>query len=66
MSHAGRVIADLIRKDEPTKAWFAVNQALNEAPEAPDLLYLAGCVLRSQGHLGMALPMFAKALSKDQ
>jgi tetratricopeptide (TPR) repeat protein len=66
MSLAGKAIAELIRREDHVKAWFAVNQALNEAPEAPDLLYLAGCILRQQGHIGMALPMFAKALSKDQ
>jgi len=66
MSHVGKVIAEMIRSEDMTKAWFAVNHALNESPEAPDLLYLAGCVLRAQGHLGMALPLFAKALSKDQ
>lgn len=66
MSDKGRAIAAFIKADEDTRAWFAVNAALNEDPEAPDLLYLAGCVLRRQGHVGMALPMFSKALAKDQ
>ena len=65
MSLVGRAISELIKNDEPVKAWVAVNQALNEDPDAPELLYLAGCVLRSQGHNGLALPLFSKALSKD-
>ena len=66
MSLVGRAISELIKNDEPMKAWVAVNQALNEDPESPELLYLAGCILRSQGHNGLALPIFGKALSKDQ
>ena len=66
MSLVGRAISELIKNDEPVKAWVAVNQALNEDPDSPELLYLAGCVLRTQGHNGLALPLFSKALSKDQ
>jgi len=59
-------IHQLVKQEEWVKAWHACNAALNEAPEDPELLYLAGSVLRSQGHVGMALPLFGKALSKDQ
>lgn len=59
-------IHELVRSENWPKAWWAVNDALNEAPEDPELLYLAGSVLRAQGHIGLALPLFAKALAKDQ
>lgn len=59
-------IHGLVKKEDWQNAWIAVNAALNEQPESPELLYLAGTVLRSQGHIGMSLPLFAKALSKDQ
>lgn len=61
-----RHIHELVKAENWPKAWFAVNEALNEAPEDPHLLYLAGTVLRSQGHVGMSLPLFGKALAKDQ
>lgn len=56
----------LVKAENWPKAWFAANAALNEDPDNPELLYLAGSVLRAQGHVGMALPLFGKALSKDQ
>lgn len=59
-------IHELVKAENWPKAWFAVNAALNEKPDDPLLLYLAGCVMRSQGHIGMALPLFGKALSFDQ
>lgn len=59
-------IHELVKAENWPKAWFAANAALNESPDDPHLLYLAGCVLRAQGHMGMALPLFGKALSKDQ
>jgi len=65
MSEIGKRLAELVRTED-ARAWPAVNAALNESPESPDLLYLAGCLLRAQGSLGLALPCFAKALSKDQ
>lgn len=61
-----QTVKALVAKEDWPKAWFAVNEALNEAPDDPQLLYLAGCVLRAQGHMGMALPLFGKALSKEQ
>lgn len=56
----------LVKAEDWVNAWHLVNHDLNEQPENPELLYLAGSVLRSQGHIGMSLPLFAKALSKDQ
>jgi hypothetical protein len=61
-----KFIHALVKAENWPRAFFEVNMALNEAPEDPELLYLAGCVLRSQGHIGMSLPLFAKALSKHQ
>lgn len=62
---SAKYIHQLVKSENWPKAWFAVNAALNDAPDSPELLYLAGCVLRSQGHIGMSLPLFGKALSLD-
>ena len=59
---SAKYIHQLVKSENWPKAWFAVNAALNDAPDSPELLYLAGCVLRSQGHIGMSLPLFGKAL----
>lgn len=61
-----RVIHKLVKDEQWPQAWGLVNDSLNEDPENPELLYLAGSILRAQGSIGMSLPMFAKALSKDQ
>src|SRR5688572_10785085 len=61
-----RLIHKLVKAEQWPKAWGLVNEALNEEPESPELLYLAGSILRAQGSIGMSLPMFAKALAKDQ
>ena len=66
MSDIARLIRRYFDEDQQVKAWFAVNTALNEDPESPELLYLAGAILREQGHIGMALPLLAKALSYEQ
>lgn len=60
---AAKAIHKLVHAENWPRAWFAVNAALNEEPDNPELLYLAGCVLRAQGHIGMSLPLFGKALS---
>lgn len=54
----------LVKLEKWPQAWALVNAALNDDPESPELLYLAGSVLRPMGNIGMALPLFAKALSK--
>lgn len=56
----------LVKSEQWPKAWFAVNSALNEDPDNPELLYLAGSVLRAQGHIGMALPLLGKALAVEK
>lgn len=63
---SAKAVHALVKAEKWPEAWHAVNALLNESPESPELLYLAGTVLRSQGHIGMSLPLFAKALSKDQ
>jgi tetratricopeptide (TPR) repeat protein len=63
---SARVIHKLVKDERWPQAWAMVNDALNEAPEDPELLYLAGSIMRAQGSIGLSLPMFAKALSKDQ
>ena len=63
---SARVIHKLVKDERWPQAWAMVNDALNDAPEDPELLYLAGSILRAQGSIGMSLPLFAKALSKDQ
>lgn len=63
---SARVIHKLVKDERWPQAWAMVNDALNDTPEDPELLYLAGSILRAQGSIGMSLPMFAKALSKDQ
>jgi hypothetical protein len=63
---SAKFIHALVKAENWPRAFHEVALALNEEPENPELLYLAGCVLRSQGHIGLSLPFFAKALSKDQ
>ena len=60
------ILHRLVKEERWEKAWVGVNLALNEDPDNPELLYLGGCVLRGMGHVGMALPLYAKALSTDQ
>lgn len=62
LKYCYRLVAD----EDWVKAWHAVNALLNEHPESPELLYLMGTVLRAQGHIGLALPIFSKALSMEQ
>lgn len=61
-----KLIHRLVSQEKWVHAWATVNEALNEAPDDPELLYLAGTVLRSQGFIGMSLHLFAKALSREQ
>jgi tetratricopeptide (TPR) repeat protein len=63
---SARLIHRLVKAEQWPQAWMHVNEALNDKPEDPELLYLAGSILRAQGSIGMSLPLFAKALSKDQ
>src|SRR5881628_687206 len=53
----------LIERGEPHHAWPIVSDLLNENPDNAKALYMAGSVLRNQGHVGMALQMFRRALA---
>ena len=61
-----RLCYSLIKKEDWTKAWAATNVVLNEYPDSPQALYLLGVILRQDGHIGLALPIFGKALAHDQ
>jgi hypothetical protein len=60
-----KAIRKLIAEQNTPKAWIRVNAALNDDPDNPELLYLAGSIMRDQGHVGLALPLLGKALSFD-
>jgi hypothetical protein len=55
----------LIEREDFARALPIVSELLNENPENPKAIYLAGWILRSQGHVGMALQMFRRALSLE-
>ncbi len=61
-----KAVYSMFRRDEHGKAWPIVSELLNEDPDNAQALYLAGNILRSQGHTGMALQMFRRALALDQ
>lgn len=61
-----RLARGFVQREEWSSAWLVLNKALNDDPERPETLYLIGHVLRQQGHPGAALPLFAKALAKNQ
>lgn len=52
----------LIEREDYVPAWLIVSELLNEIPDDPKALYLAGCLLRGQGHIGMALQLFRRSL----
>jgi len=56
----------LVKAERWPQAWTVVSDALNERPDDPELLYLAGAIMRAQGSIGMSLTFFAKALARDQ
>lgn len=53
----------LIEREDFVSSWMIVSELLNENPDDPKALYFAGCILRGQGHTGMALQMFRRALA---
>jgi hypothetical protein len=55
--------SQLIEREEYAQAWPIASELLNENPENAKALYLAGWVLRSQGHVGMAIQFFRRALA---
>ena len=46
--------------------WKFANQALNEQPDRPEALYLAGCALRDLGHVALAATVLRRALAFEQ
>lgn len=52
----------LVERKEFAQAWQMVSEILNTDPDEPKALYIAGTILREQGHTGMALQMFRRAL----
>ena len=56
----------LIQRENFADAWLAVSELLNEDPDSPEGLYMAGAILRGQGHVGLALSPLRRALAKEQ
>ena len=61
-----RLCFSFYQKEEFDKCWKATNAVLNEYPESARALYLLGVLLRRDGNIGLALPIFGKALARDQ
>ena len=57
---------DLIEREDYAHAWPIASSILNDNPDDAKGLYFAGWILRSQGHIGMALQMFRRALSIER
>ena len=62
MKNEIRLAHSLVHAERWVEAWAVINKLLNEDPERPEILYLAGCACRGLGHIGMGLPLLAKAL----
>ncbi len=54
-----------IAREDYAKAWPIASDMLNDNADNPKALYLAGHVLRSQGHVGMALQFFRRSLALE-
>lgn len=61
-----RMARQLMAREDFPRAWVLVQDVLNEDPERPEALFLAGCILRLQNYVGLALTVFRRALSIDQ
>lgn len=59
-------VHNLLQRQEYAQAWPIVSELLNEKPDEPQALYLAGCIMRTQGHIGVALQLLRRALSMNQ
>lgn len=66
MKNEIRLAHSLVHAERWVEAWAVINKLLNEDPDRPEILYLAGCACRGLGHIGMGLPLLAKALAKEQ
>ena len=56
-------IRDLIERGDFVNAWPIASEFLNEFPDNPKALYLAGSIMRSMDHTGVALSLFRRALA---
>ena len=56
----------LVKAERWPQAWALVSDQLNERPDDPELLYLAGTIMRAQGSIGMSLTFFSRALAFDK
>lgn len=57
---------DLVAREDWPRAWPLVNRLLNEHPENPQILFLAGSALRGMGMIGLALTVMTKCLAQEQ
>jgi tetratricopeptide (TPR) repeat protein len=62
-THQHRRARAHIEREEFVPAWAVVSELLNDNADDPRALYLAGAILRGQGHVGMALQMFRRSLA---
>jgi tetratricopeptide (TPR) repeat protein len=50
-------------REEWGSVWKFANEELNEHPDRPEALYLAGCALRAMGHVALATTVYRRALA---
>lgn len=56
----------LFRQQRFADAWEQINIALNAEPDSPEPLYLAGCIARSMGNMGVALALLRRCLAFER
>ena len=61
-----RAVHSAVKREDWPLAWRLSNAALNDAPESPEALYLAGCCMRALGNLGVANALLSKALAAER
>ncbi len=61
-----KAVHGLLKRQDYMQAWPIVSELLNENPDEPQALYLAGCIMRTQGHIGIALQLLRRALGLNQ
>lgn len=52
-----------IHREDNAAAWPLLSDILNEDPENAEAIYLVGIIMRRQGHIGVALQLFRRALA---
>jgi Anaphase-promoting complex, cyclosome, subunit 3/Tetratricopeptide repeat len=60
-----RAAAQALVRDENGTAWKFANAHLNDEPDSPEALFIAGKALRDLGHVGLALTVLRRALALD-